>query len=162
MSGRILITQGTRPFAQRVGKLLQVQYEVLFGAADEIPQVLLRTGNYMQFPQVNAAAFEHVMLRTCLDGGVDVLIPLGEQEIRALARTQQLFAEYGIAVWVPDAGHLDELGMMRNPGRHYPLLVLDRGTAVVGEQPPTLTHTMSGVFARLDSAHELAWCCIAD
>src|SRR3546814_15602118 len=99
MTNRVLITQGTRPFAQRVGKLLQTHYKVQFGSADEVPQVLLQTGNYIQFPGVDTAAFEHELLRSCLDNRIDVVIPLGAKEIDLLARAQQLFAEYGIAVW---------------------------------------------------------------
>lgn len=162
MERRVLITQGTRPFAQRVGKLLPSPYQVRFGSADEIPQVLLQTGHYIQFPGVDTAAFEHELLRACLDNGIEVVIPLGEQEIDLLARAKQLFAEYGIAIWMPDAAHPGELVLVSNPERHLPLVVLDRGVVVSegqqGEQPGTL----SGVFTRRISTEALALCCITD
>ena len=162
MAGRVLITQGTRPFAQRVGKLLQEQYEVQFGSAEEVPQVLLQTGNYIQFPGVDTVAFEHELLRTCLDNRIDVLIPLGEKEIGLLARAQQLFAEYDIAIWIPDAAHSETLGLMRNPERRFPLLVLNHGVAVAGEQQGNPSGTLSGVFTQPTPSAGLALCCIAD
>lgn len=163
MVSRVLITQGMRPFAQRVGKLLQGQYTVQFGAAEEIPQVLLHTGNYIQFSGVDAAAFEHELLRACLDNGIDAVIPLGEREIGLLARTQQLFAEYDIAIWMPDVTYPDELKLLRNPERHLPLVVLDHGVAVGGGDQSFVQPTeLSGVFARPMPSETLALCCIAD
>ncbi|HWK99218.1 MAG TPA: hypothetical protein VNQ55_04700 [Parapedobacter sp.] len=162
MAGRVLITQGIRPLAQRVGKLLQGQYEVKFGSAEEVPQVLLQRGNYIQFPGVNTVAFEHELLRICLDNGIDVLIPLGEKEIGLLARAQQLFAEYDIAIWIPDATQSEKLSLIRNPDRPLPLLVLDRGVTVAGEQPGNPVGALSGVFTQPTPAAGLALCCIAD
>src|SRR5690606_18818654 len=96
LADRVLITQGTRPFAQRVGKLLQMEQSVQFGTAEEIPDVLLQTSKYIRLPAADIPAFEHEMLRTCLDNGIDVLIPLGETEVYLLSMVLALFAEYGI------------------------------------------------------------------
>jgi len=162
MANKVLITQGTRPFAQRVGKLLQAQQTVQFGTADEIPHVLLQTGDYVRFAGVDTPAFEHEILRTCLDNGIDVLIPLGEAEVYLLSRAQALFAEYGIAMWIPDAIHLAQLEIIRNPERRYPLLVLDHGVAVAGEQQGEYSRALSGVFTRPTPNDELVLCCITD
>ncbi len=161
MASRVLITQGTRPFAQRLGKLLQAEHTVQFGSAEEIPFVLLQTGRYVQFPGISTGAFEHGLLRICLDNSIDVLIPLGEEEIDLLVRAKQLFAEYGIAIWGPDAADPGQLTLIKNPGRHLPLLVFDHGIAVVGETGSEQPSTLSGVFTPLASG-ELALCCIAD
>ena len=56
MGGYVLITQGMRPFAQRVGKLLQTRYAVRFGSADEVPRVLLQTGKYVGLPRAGTQA----------------------------------------------------------------------------------------------------------
>lgn len=162
MAVRILITQGTRPFAQRVGQLLQGQYTVQFGSAEAVPQVLLATGNYIQLIGVEAAAFEHELLRKCLDYRIGVLIPLGEREIGLLARAHQLFAEYGVAIWMPDAKHLGELEVIRNLERRLPLAVLDRGITVAGERQVEHPATLSGVFTQPTTGDGLALCCIAD
>ncbi|MFB2121409.1 hypothetical protein [Parapedobacter sp. 2B3] len=162
MASRVLITQGTRPFAQRVGRLLQASYTVQFGSADEVPAVLLHTGNYFQLPAINAPAFEHELLRTCMDNGIDTLIPLGEKEIRLLVRTQELFAEYGIAIWIPDVALFGELDVISHPDRRCPLVVLNRGMAVAGGQQHAYPDTLSGVFAELGPTDGLALCCVAD
>lgn len=161
MARTVLITQGMRPFAQRVGKLLQVDYAVRFGSADEIPHVLLQLDSYIQIPGVDTGAFEHEVLRICLDNRIDVLIPLGEKEIDLLDRAQQLFAEYNIAVWLPDATHPGVLNRVKNPERRLPLLILDRGVAVAGATESKYRNTLSGVFTQ-PTSDELALCCIAD
>lgn len=166
MAGSILITYGTRPLAQRVGKLLQGAYEVQFGSAADIPHVLLQTGKYIQLPGADTAAFEHALLRICLDSSIDVVIPLGTKEIDFLVATKQLFAEYGIAIWVPDAAY-GAFDRLVNPERRLPLVVLNHGVAVAGElqevQPDMLSPVMlSGVFARPVPMDGLALCCIAD
>lgn len=158
----MLITHGTRPFAQRVGKLLQPQYDVLFGSADEVSDVLLQTGRYIQLPGADTAAFEHGLLRSCLDNGIDVVVPLGEKEVGLLGHAQQLFAEYGIAIWIPDAVHPEEVNWMRNPDRHLPLMVLNRGVVVIGDQHPAQPDTLSGVFTRPTPTEGMRLCCIAD
>ncbi|MEC3881420.1 hypothetical protein [Parapedobacter sp. 10938] len=161
MASRILITHGTRPFAQRVGKLLRDRYEVRFGSADDVPHVLLQTGNYIQFPGVDTAAFEHELLRTCLDNHIDAVVPLGEKEMGLLARAQLLFAEYSIAIWMPDGGYLGGLNLLRNPERQWPLVVLDHGVAVAGAQLEEQPTALSGVFTRPSPTEALALCCIA-
>ena len=156
----MLITHGTRPFAQRVGKLLQPRYEVLFGSADELPHVLLQVGGYMWLPDAGTAAFEHELLTSCLDNGIDVVVPLGEDEVGLLARAQPLFAEYGIALWMPDTMHPEEVRLMHDPDRRLPLLVLDRGVAVAGDQQQAHPPTLSGVFAQPNPGEGLQLCCI--
>ncbi|MGV3763247.1 hypothetical protein [Parapedobacter sp.] len=162
MASRVLITHGTRPFAQRVGKLLPGRYEVRFGSADEIPQVLLQTGNYIQFRGVDTAAFEHELLRTCLDNEIDVVVPLGEREIDLLAHAQQLFTEYGVAVWIPDAVYGGRPTLLRDPERRLPLVLLDHGVTVAGEPQEGQSASLSGVFTRPSPSEPLVHCCIAE
>jgi len=142
--------------------LLQGTYEVRFGSADDVPRVLLQTGNYIQLPEVGTAAFEHELLRACLDNHIDAVVPLGEKEVDALAGVQQLFAEYGIALWMPDAVYAGAHSRLRNPERRLPLVVLDRGNAVAGRQPDEQADGLSGVFTRATPEETLALCCIAD
>lgn len=159
MAGKVLITYGTRPLAQRVAKLLEGRYGVLFGSADDIPEVLVQTGNYVRLPGAHTAAFEHVLLRVCLDNGIDVVIPLGGEEIDLLARTKPLFAEYGIAVWVPDPAPGESLARLVNPERRLPLVVLDHGMAVAGGHQEGQPATLSGVFTRPAPLEGLTLCC---
>lgn len=143
----ILVTQGLKPFAQRVAKLLK-DCTVVFGTADEIPDILLRTANYVAIPSDNKHTYVHEVLKTCLDRRVDVLLPLGLYELRPIAEAKALFSEYGIAIWVPDTPSLVELAIIENPPRELQLVVLS------DENGP-----LSGVFARSDTGDELALCC---
>lgn len=162
MAGPVLITWGTRPFAQRVAKLLPAAQPVLFCAADELPEVLLRSGNYLRAPRADSPAFVHEMLKICLDNNVKTLIPLGSNELYAMAEARQLFSEYGIAIWVPEVIDLAELAVIENPPRQLPLLLLHKGNTVTGAREDEQYDTLSGVFTPSDSGDELALCCIAD
>ncbi|WP_143053828.1 ATP-grasp domain-containing protein [Parapedobacter koreensis] len=162
----MLITQGMRPFAQRVANQLSERQRkhVLFGSSEEMPQVLLRLDNYLKIPQVSTAAFAHEMLKTCLDKHVAILIPLGVDELYPLAEARQLFSEYGITICVPSPTELAELAIIENPPKQLPLLLLHHGRPVVADQEQAIGQygTLSGVFSPADSGDELALCCVAD
>ena len=163
MLSKVLITQGTRPFAQRVAKqLLPPEANVLFGSADEVPAVLLNTGNYLRITHPKMPAFAHEMLKICLDHVVDVLIPLGRDELFPLAEARQLFAEYGIAIWLPDVVDLAELTIIENPPRQLPLLLLRDGVPVADTIDAQQYGSLSGIFSVSDEGGELALCCIVD
>lgn len=163
MSSKVLITQGTRPFAQRVAKqMLPAGSIVLFGSADEMPAVLLNTGNYLHITHPKTPAFAHEMLKICLDHVVDVLIPLGRDELFPLAEARQLFAEYGISIWLPDVADLAELTIIENPPRQLPLLLLRDGIPVTDTVNRQQYGSLSGIFSVSDEGDELALCCIAD
>lgn len=143
--GKVLITYGTRPLAQRVARLLPAGQPVVFGSADEVPEVLLRTGNYLSIPRSAAPAFVHEVLKVCLDRAVTTLVPLGANECYPMAEAKPLFAEYGIAVAVPDLTELESLVIIENPPRQLPLTLFP-----------------NGIFTPSDSGDEWALCCIAD
>ncbi|WP_257669066.1 hypothetical protein [Parapedobacter tibetensis] len=163
MSSKVLITQGTRPFAQRVAReLSSPKQQVLFGSADEVPDVLLRTGNYLRIPHPSMPVFVHELLKICLDSEVDILIPMGKNELYPLAKARPLFAEYGVEVWVPDVADLAGLVIIESPPRKLPLLVVSDGVVVTGPEAGKRHGTLSGVFIPSDSGDEMALCCIAD
>ena len=163
MKGKVLITQGVRLFALRVGQLLGDQFDVFFGTADEIPSVLLQQERYLKLPSHTHAAFEHELLRICLDNAIDTVIPLGESEIALLGSAVPLFAEYGISIWAPHGSRLGALTLLRDPDRRFTPVVVDRGRVVAGNmQSPEFAHTLSGVFAQVEAANEMALCCVVD
>lgn len=163
MSSNVLITQGIRPFAQRVAReLLPLETTITFGSADEMPDVLINTGNYLRIAQPKTAAFVHEMLKICLDHAVDALIPLGRSELLPLAEARQLFAEYGIAIWLPSITDLTELVIIENPPRRLPLLALHEGIPAITKASGPRYGSLSGVFSISDEGDELALCCIAD
>lgn len=145
MQNSVLITKGMRPFAQRVAKLLIASYRPLFGSAEDVPDVLLNQGNFLQIPPVTKPTFMHELLKHCLDKGVAAVLPLGMEELHPLAEVRPLFAEYGVDVWVPELSELADTLIVENPPSGLPLTVL-----------PT------GVYTQSDIGEEVALCCIAD
>ncbi len=165
MAQYTLITQGTKPLAQRLARLLPATHRVVFGAADEMPEVLLRSGNYVRIPQAVSPAFAHEMLKRCLDSQVEVLIPLGKYELKPLLEAKLLFNEYGIRILLPEQSLFDQLMLFENPPVQLPLHVLENGQplnqAAVDITGPMDTG-LSGVFILSDSGDEAALCCLAD
>lgn len=160
---KVLVTQCTRPLAQRVAKLLPAGQPVLFASAEAVPGVLLHMGNYLTIPRAGEQAFVHEMLKTCLDRQVGALLPLGMAELQPLAGAQQLFSEYGIDILVPSVAELGQLLIIENPPRALPLMVLYNGTGLSGAVNGDERYgSLSGVFTLSDSGDELALCCVAE
>ncbi|SFC20312.1 hypothetical protein SAMN05421747_10665 [Parapedobacter composti] len=159
MDAKVLVTQGMCPLAQRVARLLPAA-TVLFGSADDLPEVLLRTGNYLKLPQPDNPAFVHEVLKRCLDSEVQLLIPLGLDELYPLAAVRPLFSEYGIAIGVPTPMELDNLVVVQNPPKAHPLLILQDGRELAAGAGGTSHGALSGVFTPLDSGEGLALCCV--
>ena len=163
MADYILITHGTRPLAQRLARQLPEGKEVLFGAADEMSDVLLRTGHYVRLPGAKSPAFAHEMLKICLDYGVSLLLPLGREEQLALLEAKILFEEYGIAVLLPEKSVFDVVPRFEDPSVGLPFLILEKGR-LVGQYHERYEGTdagFSGVFVQSDSGQELAFCAIS-
>jgi len=162
MQDKVLITQGMRPFAQRVAKLLPVTYTPLFGSAEDVPDVLITQGKFLRIPPVNTPVFIHEVLKKCLDKEISAVIPLGIEELYPMAEARPLFSEYGIDIWVPDVAELANLPIIENPPKQLSLIVLAEGRAINGGGLDKVGEGVSGIFTRSDSGDELALCCIAD
>lgn len=158
---RLLITYGTRPLAQRLGRLLPAPERILFGACEAIPGVMLDTGKYVGIPHGASQAYAHEMLKCCLDHGADTLVPLGKAEIGPLAAGKQLFAEYGIRVLVPDLSVLEEMPVLENPASRTQVDILLDGASLLGERRNASTE-LSGVFAFETESAQPALCCLSD
>lgn len=162
MQNKVLITQGMRPFAQRVAKLLPVTYTLLFGSAEDVPNILIDNGNFVRIPHANTPIFIHEVIKKCLDREISVVIPLGVEELYPLAKGRPLFSEYGIEIWVPDVNVLANLSVVENPPKQLTLIVLAEGRSIPDGNADKRFEGLSGVFTPSDSDDELALCCIAD
>ncbi len=162
MQDKVLITQGMRPFAQRVAKMLPVTYRPLFGSAEDVPNVLINQGNFLRIPQVNTPVFVHEVLKKCLDNEISAVIPLGIEELYPLAEARLLFLEYNIDIWVPDVTVLANLPVIQNPPKQLALIVLAGSSMIADGSTDKRFEGLSGVFTPSDSGDELALCCIAD
>lgn len=160
--GSILITQGTRPFAQRVARQLPAGQRIVFGAADEMPEVLLQSGNYIRLPNARSSAFAHEMLKICLDRQLTKLIPLGKQELGRLMEAKVLFEEYGMQLLLPERHAMETLMVIENPPAQLPVMVLENGLPIGDHTASRMDAALSGVFTQSDSGDEIALCCIAD
>lgn len=159
---RILITYGTRPLAQRLGRLLSAEDRVHYGTSESIPQILLDTAKYLGIPHGASPAYAHEMLKRCLDHNVRLLLPLGVAEIGPLAAAKPLFAEYGIRVLIPDLYVLEELPVIENPGSQVDIDLLAAGVSLLGKAGNG-SPELSGVFAfETESSARHALCCLTD
>lgn len=157
---RILITYGTRPFAQRVARLLDSSDRMVYGSCEPTPQLMLDSGKYTEIPHGSSPSFSHEMLKCCLDRGVGLLIPLGTAELRSLAEAKQLFAEYDIHILVPDSERLEEVQTMENPPARMPLDIILDGVSLLGKEG--VHEELSGVFVVDIETGQPVLCCTPD
>lgn len=108
----ILVTVGTRPFAQRIGRLLSSRYEVVYASSEPFPDVLLKQ-RYYRIPTGANPTFVHEILKLCLDNGCQMILPLSKIELQALHEARVLLEEYDITVLLPR--DLENCFILENP-----------------------------------------------
>jgi|SRR5690606_19908679 len=108
----LLITYGTRPFAQRVGRLLSARYNIIYGSSEPFPDIMLKQG-YHRLPTGANPTFAHEILKLCLDTECQKVLPLGKMELQPLHEARVLLAEYGIEVLAPV--ELEDCLILENP-----------------------------------------------
>lgn len=122
----ILITYGTRPLAQRAGKIAQQLHHTLFATCEEIPSIFAST--YHKIPHGANPVFAHELLKLCLDQGVDYILPMEPSECTTLADTRVLFEEYGISVLLPT--DFNNIATVQNPPSNYPMELFHNGKSL--------------------------------
>jgi len=147
-------------FAQRVAHTLPSGYEITFGDATAIPQVLINNGKYIVIPQYNHTAFSHELLKLALHLGINVIVPLMKEEIIQLAESKALFAEYGIQVAVPTLEALKTVDFVLNPGKELSPVVILNGKLVGEDEEEITTEDLAGVCLLSDSKEDLFFCCL--
>lgn len=156
---KILITFGTRPLAMRIAKKIAGNFEVLYASSEEIPELLLKSGNYVSIPKGLLPTFAHEVLKLSLDQQVDYVLPLGGFELEALAEAKVLFDEYQIAVLVPDKDILDSFPVIENPPADLPFVLLSKGNDLLGDD--VHERTLDGLMVRSDSEEDFALVCVS-
>lgn len=147
MDTTILITYGTRPFAQRIARQLPASLPALFASADEIPELLLNSGQYIRIPHGSSPSYAHELLASCLDNAVTCCLPLGLEEMTSVAEAKQLFMEYGITPLVPDKKQLLQMEVIRNPPKTVEFDVLANGISLLTNESLDAHADLSGVIA---------------
>src|SRR5690606_6338360 len=153
---KILLTFGTRPFAQRLGNMLSSQYTCYYGSSEPFPDLLLRQ-RYSRIPTAANPVFVHEVLKTCLDKGCTFVLPLGETELGPLAEARVLFEEYGIAVLVPQ--DWEHMAVLSDPREEVDVRILRGGIDMITGRSAA-ADGFSGVVVLSDSEEELAICIV--
>jgi hypothetical protein len=156
---KILITFGTRPLAMRIARKLSGSFEVLYASSEEIPELLLKSGNYTAIPKGLLPTFAHEVLKLSLDKQVDYVLPLGGFELEPLAEAKVLFDEYQISVLVPDKDILETFSIIENPPADLPYVLLSKGNNLLGAE--IYENTLDGLMVTSDSAEEFALVCVS-
>ncbi len=129
---KILITYVTRPLGLRITKLLSASFDVEKATSDEIPSVLRAT--YSSIPQGQNPVYAHEVLKLALDKSCSYILPLGKEEVLALAETALLFKEYGIHVLCPQKELLSAIDWFTDPPADLRLsLIKDKKDIISGE-----------------------------
>lgn len=75
---------------------------ILLGDYEELPAFLLNSGKMITLPNPVELSYVHRMLTLCLDRNIDKIYPLRQNEAGLLLNSTQLFAEYGISIFIDD------------------------------------------------------------
>ena len=104
---KILITGGKTATALKMIKAF-ADIEILLGDYGDVPKMSSSAYSFVELGAWNADVLAHNLLTKCLDYGVDILLPLYEAEIAALAKSLVLFEEFGIKVLIPENPQLSQ------------------------------------------------------
>lgn len=98
---KVLITGGKSSPSYKIIKAFE-QDEVLLADYGDVPSFSAGACQLLSLGEKNEDVIAHHLLNTCLDQGVEILLPLHEFEILAVAKAAQLFSEFGIEVLLPE------------------------------------------------------------
>ncbi|WP_437920902.1 hypothetical protein [Sphingobacterium sp. LRF_L2] len=153
---KILITFGTQPFAQRIGKILASRFICHYATSEPFPDLLLKQ-NYTKIPTGANPTFAHEMLKLCLDNDYRWLLPLGKSELQPLLESRVLLEEYGIALLLPET--LDNCLVLQNPVKEMDVRVVFEGNDIL-DGTKKAGHYFSGVAVFSNEGDEPALCLI--
>ena len=153
---KLLITFGTRPLAQRISKMLQDKFEILFSTSEEVPSFL--ASNYLKIPTGVNPTYAHEILKLSLDRQVDHVLPLGLSEIQTISEAKILFEEYGIQLLCPDRETLEEVFVLENPNSSVELSLFFNGISL--NNTKDFYGGISGLYAVSDEGDDVALCTI--
>lgn len=153
---RILITHGTVPLAQRLGKLLEGQVEVIFASSEPFPEVLKKL-NYQKLPPLANPTFVHELLKLGLDESIDYVLPLGKEELPIVQQARVLFEEYGQQLLIPVS--LADTFLVEKPEKELPVRILHAGVDI-GTGETVAEESFSGAGIVSDSGEEVVLCVV--
>jgi hypothetical protein len=96
----ILITSANSAAAHQLKNKLN-NVAIILGDHHDLPEFMLKNGSMIKLPKPASPSYTHEMLTLCLDRNIDTVYALGEDEIRLLRESEQLFSEYNISIVTP-------------------------------------------------------------
>ncbi|MCJ0743576.1 hypothetical protein [Pedobacter montanisoli] len=97
---KILITAATTATAIKIKKAF-AGFELILADYGEVPQLQTENYSFLSLGNQNKESAAHILLTSCLDHNVDMILPLYRFEIEAVSKAVTLFTEYGIKVLLP-------------------------------------------------------------
>jgi hypothetical protein len=91
-----LITAATSAKAQQLKSKLNTA-NIILGDYLAMPAFMLKA-DLIKLPGPTSASYAHEMLTLCLNKEIDIVYPLGDNELSLLTEAEQLFKEYGIVI----------------------------------------------------------------
>lgn len=146
---KILITGAKSATALKLFKAFD-QYEVLFADYGEIPVFMSKDYQLKSLGKKNEDTLAHVLLSFCLDHGIEAILPLYEEEIEAVSKSNILFNEFGIEILLPKVEYIADYFAKDIQSTDW--LFFDKGNLIFSTiQPvPELknigSQSLSGVF----------------
>lgn len=97
---KTLITGGKSAQALKLLKAFTGD-EILLGDYGDMPSLSSAQYQFVSFGELNLDTIAHTLLNSCLDLGVDRLLPLRNFELEAVVKSAVLFEEFNIHILLP-------------------------------------------------------------
>lgn len=104
---KILITGGKNAVALKLIKAFDKD-EVIIADYDEMPSLNSKKYKLISLGEKNIDTTAHTLLNNCLNESADIILPLQQFEIEAIAKSAILFSEFGIRVLLPEIDKLNQ------------------------------------------------------
>ena len=102
---KILITGANSSTALKLVKAFK-NYQIVLADYGDVPNLKSGTYNLISLGVKNEETIAHNLLNFCLDQAIDVVLPIHNYEIEAVAKAEILFNEFNIKVLLPKAEEL--------------------------------------------------------
>lgn len=102
---KVLITGGKSAQSYKILKAFE-GYQILLADYGDIPAFAAGNYQFISLGERNEETIAHHLLNTCLDHEADLILPLHEFEVAAVAKAMVLFEEFNIQVLLPEQTEL--------------------------------------------------------
>ncbi|WP_410221307.1 hypothetical protein [Pedobacter sp.] len=128
---KILITAATTATAIKIKKAF-AGFKLILADYGEVPQLQTENYSFLSLGNQNKESTAHILLTSCLDQDVNMILPLYRFEIEAVSKAVTLFTEYGIKVLLPHIDLLSQYDVQIDPKNW---LILENGNILYQSFP---------------------------